>query len=58
MWCYIRSESTYLNLRLLVTHPHPEEINENQSFDFQRAKIHFYLSLFFIEYLELYFRNI
>ena len=42
MWCYIKKRIDILKPKLLVTHPHPEE-NTTQSFEFQAAKISFYL---------------
>ena len=34
-----------LNLKLLATHPHPEELETRFCTEFQRAKIRFYLTL-------------
>ena len=42
MWCYIKKRIDILKPKLLVTHPHSEEIT-TQSFEFQAAKIRFYL---------------
>jgi len=50
MWCYIKKRIDILNLNLLVTHPHPEEFETQFYFEFQSAKILFYLT--FISFKE------
>ncbi|OUR93276.1 hypothetical protein A9Q87_04820 [Flavobacteriales bacterium 34_180_T64] len=44
MWCYIKKRIDILKPKLLVTHPHSEEFT-TQPFEFQAAKIRFYLDL-------------
>jgi len=48
MWCYIKKRIDILKLKLLVTHPHPEEFI-NSFFEFQGAKIVFYLDFQFFD---------
>ena len=43
MWCYIKKRIDILKPKLLVTHPHPEELNGTQSSEFQLANIVLFL---------------